>query len=266
SPVSPIASVAPPVPQPAPSPAPEPIVSTGPDETFAPEPAPIAPAPASAELDQLWQAILVHVQPPATKMMLSQMGQLLSFDGQAAAVGMPPSWVAKFELRTKAIETAFQQHLQRPVTVSIRPTTVAGPQTNAPATSPKNPPRGTPPPYPSQSQSQHPRTATTTAANPTAGGFGGIATSPPPPAPGWAAAPGPDRPQPPPRPPGDRSTPRANPANPELGGSNPANHAPSLPTGSSAPNPGPDDPVLRSARSLAQLFNGEILQVDDADL
>ncbi len=265
SPIAPIAPAAP-LPAPTPSPAPEPIVSTGPDETFAPEPAPIAPAPASAELDRLWQAVLVHVQPPATKMMLSQMGQLLSFDGQAAAVGMPPSWVAKFELRTKAIETAFQQHLQRPVVVSIRPTTVALPQANAPATSPKNPPRGTPPPYPSQSQNQHPRTAATTAANPTAGGFGGIATSPPPVAPGRATAPSFDRPPPAPvTVQGDRSTPKASsPTTPGPGNSDPTSHPPSLPSGSSAP--GLDDPVLRSARSLALLFNGEILQVDDVDL
>ncbi|PIB07518.1 hypothetical protein AMR42_14245, partial [Limnothrix sp. PR1529] len=32
------------------------------------------------------------------------------------------------------------------------------------------------------------------------------------------------------------------------------------------PPPGPDDLVARSARSLAQLFNGEIVQVDDLDM
>jgi superfamily II DNA or RNA helicase len=84
----------------------------------------IVPSP---ELDQLWQEVLIHVQPPATKMMLSQMGILVSFDGQNAVVGIPPSWVAKFEARINAIEAAFQQHLQRSVTVSIRACVVKSP-------------------------------------------------------------------------------------------------------------------------------------------
>lgn len=263
--IAPVAAV--PQPAPVPTPAPEPApVSAGPDETFAPEPNPIAPVPASAELDQLWQAILVHVQPPATKMMLSQMGQLLSFDGQNAVVGIPPSWVAKFESRTKAIETAFQQHLQRSVTVAIRANVVMSPQASAPASFPKNPPRGTPPPPPNPARNPNPMP--TTAANPTAGGFGGIATrvaSPPTaspallptapaanplPAPGRAPAPAPDRPVRSPQPPPAAS---------------PQSVSPPSPAGPPPP-PGPDDLVARSARSLAQLFNGEIVQVDDLDM
>jgi hypothetical protein len=265
--IAPVAAVAPPAPAPTPVPEPAPV-NAGPDETFAPEPSPIAPVPASAELDQLWQAILVHVQPPATKMMLSQMGQLLSFDGQNAVVGIPPSWVAKFESRTKAIETAFQQHLQRSVAVAIRANVVMPPQTSAPASFPKNPPRGTPPPPQSPNPARNPNPIPTTAANPTAGGFGGIATrvAPPPtaspavlpqapaanplPAPGRAPAPGPNRPGRSPQPPPAAS---------------PQSVSPPSPAGPPPP-PGPDDLVARSARSLAQLFNGEIVQVDDLDM
>ncbi|TAD75501.1 MAG: DNA polymerase III subunit gamma/tau [Oscillatoriales cyanobacterium] len=280
------ATPAPIAPPPAIAPIPAPMsVSTGPDATFAPDPVPPAPAPASAELDRLWKEVLEKVQPISTRTMLSQIGRLLVFDGQQVAVSVPPSWVEKIQPRTKAIENAFYQHLQRPVTVTIRAANASFPQSPPAATSPKMPPQAQPPPAPQPRPSPPPTmpTATITAANPMAAGSGGIGTNPiatnpiatnqiatnpiatthrqqvaPPRAIEPVAAAPSDRPTPngqngsrPPR---------------ELVGFNPdpassPTHAPThMP-----PQPQNDDQVLRSARSLAQLFNGEVIVSDDID-
>lgn len=244
------APVVTPAPAPVPTPAPVPV-STGPDATFAPDPVPATPAPASAELDRLWSAVVSHIQPASTQMLLSQMGQLLSFDGQQVAIGVPPSWVKNIEPRTKAIENAFYQHLQRPVSVTIRAASGSLPQPTAAAISPKMPPQAQPPPVPQPHPSPPPRTmppATTTAASPMAGGSGGIATSN-----GRDAAP-PRAIEPVAPPPSDRPATNGR----SSGG---------LPSEAAGPNHGPvnDDQVLRSARSLAQLFNGEVIVSDDID-
>jgi len=98
-----------------PTPAPEP--SPGPSVTNGATP---PPAGESHNLDQLWQQVIAVLKPFGTQALMKQQGSLLSFDGTAARIGISSKPLFKMaQGRVPNVEAAFQQIVQRPVTVSL---------------------------------------------------------------------------------------------------------------------------------------------------
>lgn len=85
----------------------------------------VSPSPSDSEtaeqanLDQLWQNVLNHLQPPSTQMLLRQQGRLVSFDGHIAQVMVSAGWHKTVKDRASWIEAAFQKACNHSVTVRI---------------------------------------------------------------------------------------------------------------------------------------------------
>lgn len=130
-----------------------------------PAPPPPAPEPAAAtetsvSLPELWQRVLDHLQPPATKALLSQQCCLLDFDaeGAIAYVGVKSQKLLKMaQAKTPNIKAAFEQVQQHPVQVELQ---VAAGSPAAPAASPRpSSPRAreaSPPPLAPQAREPEP--------------------------------------------------------------------------------------------------------------
>jgi DNA polymerase-3 subunit gamma/tau len=80
----------------------------------------IAAAPASPNLNQLWQQVLAALQPLGTRALMQQQGSLLSFDGTVARIGISSKPLFKMaQGRVPNVEAAFEQVIQQQVTVSL---------------------------------------------------------------------------------------------------------------------------------------------------
>lgn len=96
----------------------------------------------------LWTQIIAQVKPLGTRALLQQQGHLISYDGQAARVGIKSDKLLKMaQSKLPNIEAAFQQLLSQPVKVSLE---VAAPSTDGP------PAAGSPPPAPPATTSSAP--------------------------------------------------------------------------------------------------------------
>lgn len=211
------------------------------------EPA-VEPAAAPAELDlaQIWQQLLTHLNRPS-QALLSEHGQLISFKGREAQIGIRNGSLARIaQSKLPDVESAFLKVFNRKVGVSLQIMTGATPAQAAPQVSPVpetqpqqysqpfQPPAYTPPAIPSS-----PPPAVPVAPQ----------TAPPPP------APRPNSPAPPvPAPPAPLPAPI-----PPL-----ASASPSL---SSVPAPPWEtyDELTHSARNFAQFFNGALVNLDGND-
>ncbi|MBV8887922.1 MAG: DNA polymerase III subunit gamma/tau [Chroococcidiopsidaceae cyanobacterium CP_BM_RX_35] len=81
--------------------------------------------------EQIWQQMLVQLEPESTKQMLRQLGHLIEFDGAVARVSLPQKWQEKLANIREKIELAFQKTLNRRVRVLL----VAGASTQPKTTS-----------------------------------------------------------------------------------------------------------------------------------
>ena len=105
------------------APAPQPPVATPAETTAAPVPAQAAeePAPASPELPnlpgnevnlpELWQQILGSLELPSTRMLLSQQGQLIRLDANRAVVQVAGNWMGMVQSRASLLEQAVAKAL-----------------------------------------------------------------------------------------------------------------------------------------------------------
>ncbi len=151
-PVSPSRPQAPISSQPVPPPSPPPQPST-PTPTQVPKPShpipapppqapePISPPPAGLDLNQLWQQGIQLIQFPGTQALLSQHGQLLSYNERELRIGLPsPALLKLTQKYHDKIETAFQKATAKPVKVRLEVTTA----TTAKASSAPPPPAPSP--------------------------------------------------------------------------------------------------------------------------
>ena len=129
--------------------APTPAVPA-PTPSTAPAPAPELPkvAPAAAEsatpnLAELWQQILGSLELPSTRMLLSQQGQLVRLDANKAVVQVASNWMGMVQSRAALLEQAMAKALggSRQLVLEASSGTVAP----APVVAPPTPKPVTPP-------------------------------------------------------------------------------------------------------------------------
>ncbi len=256
-PAAPASAPAPPAPEPTPVPAPPAPVPSPPPVQAAPPPAPApaspVPAPGPAipasqphvDVEQLWADVLKTIQPPSTQMLLRQMGKLLSFDGRKAYIGTPQNWYAKVSEKREAIAKAFSAHFGRAIAVEVKVGLTPAPSA-APANSAGPPAPSAPAPPPAKP----------------------IADAEPDPSVDFA----PD-PQPPPKDETaavDVEVVAPSVVSPFSATAAPPSDLPAAEPFGAEPPPAiaspkdwvPDDEVTRSAKLLAEFFNGELVVFD----
>lgn len=99
-----------------------------------PQPAPpdIAPTQQPDELDRLWQEVLQRIEPRGTQMLLRQHGRLLAFTGSEARVGTIQQWYQTAKERLSRIEAAFQAVCGQPVKVRLEVASINTPLPQSP--------------------------------------------------------------------------------------------------------------------------------------
>ncbi|NET33932.1 MAG: DNA polymerase III subunit gamma/tau [Cyanothece sp. SIO1E1] len=199
------------------------------EETQA-EATPIEEEEPAAEFDlaQVWQKVIDCLRPPGTQALLRQQARLTQFDGQKAQISISSQPLFKLaKNRLPNVEAAFEQVFQAKVTVTLEVAATPATETKSGTSTQngsKSPPATNPKPAP------QPKTAPTS----------------------------------PPQPPTLRA--------------NPQEHSPSVNAASSPIEPPPgsdvteippaaepwqgDDEVTRATKSLAQFFNGQIVDAD----
>lgn len=238
-PASSIPPPAPPAPMPTAvleAPEPEPVAVVVPSEPAVAETVELVDIPATEptaiappDLSQTWQEVLALVQPFSTQMMLRQQCRLLAFNGSEARIGTTSQPLFKMAKdRLPNIEVAFTKLCNQPIRVSLE-VVAADASTPVVTVSPETPAMRSPsPPRPPQ-------------------------VTPPP---------NPASPQPESREAVSRPTPPAIPSSQLF--SPPQPH---IAAASNEPLTQPvwsqEDDVLRAAKSLAQMFNGQLVALDD---
>ncbi|MBD2060488.1 hypothetical protein H6F88_31595 [Oculatella sp. FACHB-28] len=72
-------------------------------------------------LDKIWQQVLDLIQPPSTRMLMRQQGELLKLDDYGVRIFIQKGWSKTAQDRVALIEAAFEKVLQRKVKVEIVP-------------------------------------------------------------------------------------------------------------------------------------------------
>jgi DNA polymerase III subunit gamma/tau len=241
-----VVETAPPKASPEPTPAPAPIEPVITPPITSPATSPIAPptTPAVGSMSDIWGQILANLHPFGTRALLKQQGHLLAFDGVEATVGIRSKQLMRMaQDRISNIETAFETVFGHRVKVFLEVITAEDP--------PADPPSGSPAPNPPQPHS--PSDAPTATA------------MQPPVAPPPAAAPPPAQHSPPIAPPPSANTmPAPEPvSHVSNGGAPPV----AEPMANQEPNRQwqPESDLERSVKSLAQFFNGQIVNLDEEE-
>lgn len=249
-------------------PAPE-VSTTSPSPTPVEAQTPTAP-PATTytkeQLDQLWQQVTSLVKPPIAQTLFQQQGRLIAFDGRLANVAIKSKQLMRLaEQRIEKLSTAFEQVLHSSVRVTMEvakagdaaaaspaaaaapaPPVPPPPQMQPPPAQPTTPPQGPPP-------ANYPPPAVSPAPTP-------IAPAAP------VAAPIPSVPMPSvsvPSPPGHNGNGAGvMPPPPADNGS----AAPLPPGGPTLPPIQNEDAETQSVKRFANMFNGEIVELDPQDL
>ena len=235
-------AIAPPTPAPAPAPVPPPSSSSppaspppsSPPSSPPPSPPPEEPPPVpsvpelSPDLKQLWQDVLKLVEPFSTQMMLRQQCHLIAFNGSEARVGTRSKPLFKMAKdRMPNIEAAFAKQCGKSIRVTLE---VASGEAAPTADYHPAPPKEERSPQPSPPPTSAPPEETPP-------------TAPPPPE------------QPPVSP-----SPAQDPSSSPTAIPPPSPDAPDFPT--PPLHWEAEDEVLRAAKSLAQMFNGQIVDLD----
>lgn len=128
--------------------------SPAPSGPLPPPPATDSSPPAdtsSPNLPQLWDQVVAVLQPMGTRALMQQQGNLLSFNGHVARVGINSQPLFKMaQGRVANIEEAFYQVLQQKVKVSLE--VMAEGSADNPPSSPSPKPTGSPPSMPLASE------------------------------------------------------------------------------------------------------------------
>ncbi len=199
----------------------------------------------ATDLSHIWQEILTLVQPFSTQTMLRQQCRLIAFNGTEARIGTTSQPLFKMAKdRLPNIEVAFTKLCNQPIRVSLEVVAVDA-STPVVTISPETPMRSPTPPRPPQTPPSPP-TAPPANAAPANNGA--------PPAP-------PSRPIP-----GQESSGSPIPSQPT--GSQPLHPPQSSPLEATDGSPSQpvwsrEDDVLRAAKSFAQMFNGQLVTLED---
>lgn len=197
------------------------------------------------KLNQIWQQVMAKIPRPGTQALLKQQGCLLGFDGRSARVGIRSQPLMRMaQSKLSDIEQAFEQVFDEAIAITLE-ISAAQPETpNPAAAAPVAPPRSTP----------------------------DIAARYQPPSPESASAPS-EAPSPSqlssaPEPQVGSDTTQSFTSSPVAPESTPAASAAAPRDSEPAFNPAPfswkdEDEVTKAAKSLAQMFNGEIVNLDD---
>ena len=229
-----------------------PAVAPTPTPSAAPAAAPELPKvmPAAAEgttpnLAELWQQILGSLELPSTRMLLSQQGQLVRLDANRAVVQVAGNWMGMVQSRAALLEQAMAKALggSRQLVLEASSGTVAtapvvAPPTAKPVTPPVIQPTAAPAPGPTQ-----PSRPAATPASPEAKTLASISPPAPvaaPTVPPMPAAESAQQPSPP------TTQAAVEPAQtPDVTGS-----------------PAPQAEIDRRAKTFADFFNGQVLDID----
>ncbi|MEM9216135.1 MAG: DNA polymerase III subunit gamma/tau [Cyanobacteria bacterium P01_F01_bin.150] len=264
--VPPLANTGAPVPAPSPALPPvtvsTPVPSSTPSETHPPVASPPStPTYSKQQLDQLWQQVTALVKPPIAQTLFQQQGRFVEFDGTVAKVAIKSKQLMRLaEQRVEKLTVAFEQILGYSVRVTMEvaklppPTSSPSPQAAIAPPIPLSPPAPPAPITPPVPQSPPP------VAPP--------AASSPPPAPSSIPVPHSQFTPPPPVAP---SAPSSIPA-PHSQFTPPPQAAPASPAPPRPPAPPALPPIhnedaeTQSIKRFANMFNGEIVELDDGDL
>jgi DNA polymerase-3 subunit gamma/tau len=176
------------------------------------------------DLQQIWEEVLTLVQPISTQVMLRQQCLLLGFDQQQAKIGARSQQLFKMaQQRLPNVEAAFAQLCDRPIRVSLEVVTSTPPAPPSPAPAPAATAAAVP--------SRTPKAVVRETAPASPSSFSGDRTA----APAAKSTP----------PPADYPAESA------------ISPAPVLPTTWEA-----EDEVSRSAKALAQFFNGQVVSLE----
>lgn len=216
------------------------------------------PAPAAAiDLEQVWQTVLGYIHPPGTQALFKQQGRLLALESRAVRVGITSQPLFKMaQQRITNLEAAFTEYMQQPMKVSLEVTAIEAPaapdissaylpvdrpsETSRPGLGSRNAPTVTPPPTPNGNHAK---------STPTGPVPSEAMAAPTESVPSVAASPL-----------------NAAPINaaPNGGRLNGANLAPEpLPAIDASPVWQAEDEVSRAAKSLAQMFNGQVVSWEE---
>ncbi|MCU0527183.1 MAG: DNA polymerase III subunit gamma/tau [Elainella sp. Prado103] len=220
--------------------------------------------PVSIDLEQVWQTILGLIHPPGTQALFKQQGRLLALDANLVRVGITSQPLFKMaQQRITNLEAAFSQHMQQPMKVSLEVTAIPAPA--APNISDADFAADRPEPVHPTPTAPPPFTANGNQARSVAGSQP-PGSQPPGSSPAGSLPAGslPSRPE------------AGIPAPPEQVSATPTNHlarpitngAPPLAPPPIEPSPGwqAEDEVSRAAKSLAQLFNGQVVSWEESPL
>lgn len=224
-------------PPPSPCPPPSPPSPSPPSHpTPTPADSPLAHSEGYAafqreKLDQTWKQIVAALRPPGTQALLRQQGCLLAFDGKHAQVGISSQPLIRMaQAKLVNIETAFEQVFGTKVTISLEvgaAPSAASSESSSPASN-------------SSSPSSSPSPSHPTADSPI----------PPPPV------------EPPLSPASTALSPTA-----DLQSAEPSADSSAEPPIDSYQVPWQDeDDVTKAAKSFAQMFNGQIVDLDNDDV
>jgi DNA polymerase-3 subunit gamma/tau len=97
----------------------EPAAKTAEESADAVPPQANAGAAEPTNLDLLWHEVLGYLLPPSTQMLLRQQGRLMSFDSHTAQIGVSAGWHKTVKERASRIEAAFEKACNHPVVVRI---------------------------------------------------------------------------------------------------------------------------------------------------
>jgi DNA polymerase-3 subunit gamma/tau len=188
-----------------------------------------SPTPTPINLEQMWQTVLEVLHPPGTQALFKQQGRLLDLGAERARIGITSQPLFKMaQMRIANLEAAFAQLVQHPVHVSLEVVPAQAGAANSASTSPLS--------TNSASASSAPiSSAPASVANPSA-----VAASPPRPVVKESGQNG--------------SAHRAE-SEVTYGAAKPA----VPPEPHSVPDWQSEDEVSRAAKSLAQMFNGQIV-------
>lgn len=84
-----------------------------------PEPVPAAATTAGTRLSKAWEAMLVHLQPFSTQMLLGQQGCLTDITETEVVVGIISQWHSNAKTKLANLEAAFEKSLGRKVQVRL---------------------------------------------------------------------------------------------------------------------------------------------------
>lgn len=207
----------------------EPLVPTG-----------IAASKSQIDLEQMWQSVVEVLQPPGTQALFKQQGRLLALEAASARVGISSQPLFKMaQQRIANLEAAFNKLTQQSIRVSLEVVLAVAPP------SASSEPGSEIPSQPSVHSGSSPvPVAQSIVREPARNGNSAVSES----APAYSAA-EPSQPTVPVVPP------PISPPTPSL---------PSSPPTLSTPQPWQEeDEVSRAAKSLAQMFNGQIVSGTD---